>query len=148
MLRLRRPLVRPVLLVTVWLVAGCSDGVGKRLPVEGRVLVDGQPLRGASGTVVFIPDRAKGNPCPVSPTGTIDAEGAYTLSTKGQAGAPAGAYVVTVSALPPGTGDREVVKQKQQLHHPKYAAESTTPLRVEVKASPEASAYDLKVTRK
>jgi hypothetical protein len=146
MLRLRRPSVRPVILVTVCLAAGCSDGVGKRLPVEGRVLVDGQPLRGASGTVVFIPDRAKGNPCPVSPTGPIDAEGRYKLSTKGQPGAPAGSYVVTVSALPPGTGDREVVKK--QLHHPKFAAEATTSLKVEVTASPEADAYDLKVSRK
>jgi hypothetical protein len=146
MLRLRWPAVRPVFLVAVCLVPGCSDGVGKRHPVEGRVLVDGQPLRGASGTIVFIPDRAKGNQCPVSPTGSIDAEGHYKLSTKGHPGAPAGAYVVTVSALPPGTGDREVVKQ--QFHHPKYAAESSTPLRVEVKASPEADAYDLKVTRK
>jgi hypothetical protein len=148
MLRLRRPPVRPALLVAACLVAGCDDGVGKRLPVEGRVLVDGQPLRGASGTVVFVPDREKGNPCPVSPTGTIDAEGHYKLTTKGQPGAPAGPYVVTVSALPPGTGDREVVKQQQQLHHPKYAAEKTTPLKVEVTASPEAGAYDLKVTRK
>src|SRR5262245_8064929 len=146
MLRLRRPVVRPVLLVAVCLVAGCSDGVGKRLPVEGRVLVDGQPLRGSSGTVVFIPDRAKGNPCPVSPTGTIDGDGHYKLSTKGYPGAPAGPYVVTVSALPPGTGDREVVKQ--QFHHAKYAAEKTTPLKVEVTASPSADAYDLKVTRK
>ena len=146
MLRLCRPSIRPVLLVAVCLVAGCSDGVGKRLPVEGRVLADGQPLRGVSGTVVFIPDRAKGNQCPVSPTGTIDAEGHYKLATKGQPGAPAGFYVVTVAALPPGTGDREVVKQ--QLHHPRLAAEKTTPLKVEVSASPEAGAYDLKVTRK
>jgi hypothetical protein len=146
MLRLRRPSMRPVSLVIACLVAGCGDGVGKRLPVEGRVLVDGQPLRGASGTVVFVPDRAKGNQCPVSPTGTIDAEGNYKVSTKGQPGAPAGFYVVTVSALPPGTGDREVVKQA--LHHPRFAAEKTTTLRVEVTASPSADAYDLKVTRK
>jgi hypothetical protein len=146
MVRLRRPSLRPVLLVTVCLAAGCSDEVGKRLPVEGRVLVDGQPLRGASGTVVFIPDRAKGNQCPVSPTASIDPDGHYKLSTKGQPGAPAGWYVVTVSALPPGTGDREVVKKP--LHNPKFAAEKTTTLFVEVTASPSADAYDLKVTRK
>lgn len=140
-----------LLLVSVSFVAlsatsGCSDGVAKRYPVEGQVLVDGEPLRGASGSVMFVPDRSKGNESPHSAAGTIDGEGRYRLQTKGAAGAPAGWYIAVVTAVPPGTGDRDVVYKP--LHHQRFSAEKTSPLAVEVTASPPANAYDLKVTRK
>lgn len=126
------------------LAAGCSDKVGKRLPVEGRVLLGEKPLTGMSGMVVFIPDAEKGNKTEFRPTGAIDAEGKYRLATEGKPGAPAGWYKVTVTATPPGTGDREVVAP---VVHARYAVEKTTTLSVEVVAAPADGAYDLKVSR-
>src|SRR4051794_8076203 len=93
------------------LITGCGDGVGTRYPVEGQVLVDGAPLAGMSGQVTFEPDQTKGNKTPVSPSGEIDKDGRYKLSSKGKPGAPAGWYKVAVSPVPPGTGDREVIVQ-------------------------------------
>jgi hypothetical protein len=130
-------------LVTL-LLAGCN-GVGTRHPVEGQVLIDGKPMRGITGSVRFVPDGAKGNAGQFTATGEIDTEGRYKLVTRGKPGAPAGWYRVVVTALPPGAGDREVVRRPAV--HGRYGAEASTPLSVEVVPRPEAGAYDLKVTR-
>src|SRR5205823_1414977 len=101
-------LLVPVAWMFCLFVAGCGDGIGTRYPVEARVLVDGEPLTGMTGKVIFVPDKDKGNKTPVNAGGDIDAEGRYKLSTKGKPGAPAGWYKVVVSAVPPGTDDRDV----------------------------------------
>jgi hypothetical protein len=126
------------------LAAGCGDGVGKRVPVEGRVLVEGEPLTRAGGTVAFVPDPGKGNRGTFWAVGPIDADGRFTLATRGKAGVPAGWYKVVVKATPPGADDRET--QPDPLHHPRFAAANTTPLSVEVVTAPSAGAYDLVVT--
>ena len=59
------------LCVFVVLVAGCSDGRPKRVPVSGQVLIDGKPL--TSGAVRFIP--SSGRPS----VGSIDSDGKFTL---------------------------------------------------------------------
>jgi hypothetical protein len=125
-------------------VAGCGAD-DNLVPVEGRVLLQGQPLRGLSGSVTFVPDSSKGNASSTGAVGEIDAEGRYRLSTRGKPGAAPGWYKVVVTAVPAGTGDREVVRRPAL--HSRYAAEKTTPLSVQVVADPSASAYDLKVTR-
>jgi hypothetical protein len=143
------PSLRPLLVWGACLfglsAAGCSDGVGTRYPVEGQVLLKGTPLRGMAGRVMFVPDRAKGNTAPVNPIGAIDAEGRYTVASKGKPGAPAGWYKVVVNPLPPGAGDREDVKRP--AIHARFTTEKTTPLQIEVVAAPGAGAYDLKTTR-
>ncbi len=125
-----------------FLAGGCGDGVGKRVPVSGGVLVDGAPLRSMTGMVTFIPDKSRGNDSPHSASGAIDSEGRYVLSTKGKQGAPLGHYKVVVSAVPPGA-DRD---NSRLALHARFSVEQTTPLVVEVVASPAPDTYDLKTT--
>lgn len=77
-------------------VAGCGDSGPKLYPVTGKVTVNGNPL--SSGTVVFNPDKAKGNTFGGICVGELSSDGAYTLQTNGKPGAPAGPYKVTITA--------------------------------------------------
>jgi len=138
------PLVSGACLIAC-LALGCGDGIGTCYPVDGRVLLKGKPLQGMAGLVMFVPDRDKGNNTPVNPTGEIDTQGRYQLSTRGNPGAPAGWYKVVVNPFPPGSGDRGDVRRPPI--HGRYTVEKTTPLRIEVIAKPGAGAYDLKTTR-
>ena len=126
-------------------LVGCDDEVGPRYPVEGQVLLNGKPATALTGSVLFVPDITKDNKSPFRAGGQIDAEGRYSVSSNGKSGAPAGWYKVLVSAVPQGTGDREVVRRP--MINPRYAAEKTTPFSIEVVANPAPGAYDLKVTR-
>jgi hypothetical protein len=109
------------------------------------VLLNGKPLQGLSGSVVFVPDQAAGNSRPIAASGSLDATGHYRLVSNGKPGVPAGKYKVVVTAVPPGTGDRDVVKRPAVPN--RYAGEKTTPLSVEVAPEPAPGAYDLKLTR-
>ncbi len=121
---------------------GCGgDGV-QRLPVEGIVYLDGEPLRGMTGAVTFIPDLSRGNESPLRGNGEIDAEGRYTLFAGGKPGAPPGHYKVLVGAAPPGT-DRD---ESRLVVPPRYVVERDTPLRMEVVPDPEPGHYDLRLT--
>src|SRR5262245_26676316 len=65
-------LSRFVVLVALWIcTVGCGDGRPARVPVSGKVLIDGQPLK--VGYIRFVPTgtRASG--------GSIDAKGRFTL---------------------------------------------------------------------
>lgn len=87
---LRRPARVAVLAALTFLASttGCGDGMGKTYAVSGKVTINGVPLKGKSATIMFIPDRAKGNDTQFEPGGTIDSSGNYTLFTKSQRGAP------------------------------------------------------------
>jgi hypothetical protein len=72
---------------------GCGDGRIERYPVEGTVLVDGQPADGA--LVFFCPVNASGELENLRPSGKADASGKFTLTTIDFGdGAPAGEYKV------------------------------------------------------
>jgi hypothetical protein len=134
-----------ILALTALAAYGCSgNDVGPCEPVSGIVTLEGQPLRGVVGSVDFVPDRTQGNNSTFIAHGTLDGQGRYKLSTRGKAGAPPGWYKVVVSATPPGA-DRDSARLAV---HPRYAAESTTPLTREVVADAPPGAYDLKLTRK
>ncbi len=89
--------------VALWALAGaatlCLVGCGPRGPavqfVQGRVLVDGEPLADAS--VGFNPVGAAG----LAAYGATDSSGTYRLTTtqggRKEAGAPIGDYIVTVT---------------------------------------------------
>lgn len=134
--RLRRRLLA---VVALSLACGCGDSVGPCHAVEGGVRVDGKPLRGMTGFVTFLPDKARGNNTPFSPRGELDREGRYTLSTKGKPGAPPGWYKVVLTAMPPGA-ERDNARLAINL---RYTVEKTTPLTREVVADPAPGAYDL-----
>ena len=56
------------------------------ITVKGKVTVKGKPL--GMGTIVFHPDREKGNTSKLEPRGTISSEGTYELEGSDDAGAP------------------------------------------------------------
>jgi hypothetical protein len=123
---------------------GLSSGCGgtKLTPVSGRVTVDGKAL--TTGTVRFIPDKAKGNTFGGEPIGEINAQGEYTLQTRGKPGAPLGSYKVAVSANE-SIGTDNTSAKPGSLVNPTYSLAETTPLEIQVVAQPGAGAYDLKL---
>ncbi len=126
------------------LVAGCGGDGPKLLPVKGNVTADGQAL--SKGSVRFVPDAAKGNAGKHEPAGEIGADGSYTLSTSGKAGAPAGWYKVSVISTDPPDSSKPL--DVKSYVGKKFNDPQTSPLIVEVVASPAAGAYDLKASAK
>ena len=75
MWHLRSCFLRGALIVAVCLApSGCGDtsGVGRTVPVAGRITLNGAPLTATTTVVLFKPDPAKGNVSPWEPTGTVD----------------------------------------------------------------------------
>jgi hypothetical protein len=125
-----------VALTLVACISGCGDGAGAS--VSGTVLVDGKPA--TKGSVRFVPDKSKGNTFGQEPTGTIGADGKYTLK------APKGWYKATVVSSE--TPDSTKPNATKAYVAAKYGNPDTSGLSVEVVGSPAAGAYDLKVTEK
>jgi hypothetical protein len=136
-------------------IAGCGDksGVGKVVPVAGKVTVAAQPL--TAGTVTFVPDAAKGNNSKFQPFGMLDKDGKYKLHTEGKEGAPPGWYKVTISTMvPPGSdvpapskgGENKTAGPTVSID-PKYTTAETTPISLEVKDDPQAGDYDIKLIK-
>jgi hypothetical protein len=83
----------PVIFASV-LQAGCDDGRIARVPVSGKVLIDGRPA--TIGSVRFYPQSGQGRPS----SGTIQPDGSFSLFTfEENDGIPPGVYDVTVSAI-------------------------------------------------
>ena len=135
-------------------VAGCGSGGPKLYPVSGKVMLGKEPLK--AGMVTYFPDEAKGNKSKNSPTGEIQSDGSYKLSTSGKPGAPAGWYKIMVTTSTPGMGgattpdpnNPQVASLNPQGSGPqvndKYKSVSTTDLAKEV--VPSGGAYDLEVS--
>jgi hypothetical protein len=133
---------------------GHNSGVGKVVPVSGRVTVGAQAL--TVGTVNFIPDASRGNTSKSRPFGMIGSDGTYRLITETNEGAPPGWYKVTVSTMaPPGSDVPPPVKKaaprpiqvKPTNVNPKYTHPAWTDLVIEVKDDPKEGAYDLKLIK-
>jgi hypothetical protein len=140
-----------VFLLFPFLAFGCGDssGVGKTYPVKGNITFKDQPWVTNTTIILFKPDRAKGNQSPFVPAGSVDEQGAYTITTKGKEGAPPGWYKVQVTA----TGEYEEHPKSKNRHPgphsvlpPKYGQEATSDLAIEVVERPAPNAYDLKLT--
>jgi hypothetical protein len=122
------------------MVAGCgSSGKDKLYPVSGKVTLGGTVL--TAGQVTFHPDLSKGNNAKGVPTGALGADGTYSLTTDGKAGAPVGAYKVTVITNFPGASGTPVPI------NPKYANPNASGLNREVVPNSASAAYDLQVTK-
>ncbi len=128
-----------VLLLSLAGCGGAPDSVGHTVPVKGKVMVDGKLAD--HGSVALWPDAAKGNASKYECTGDIAADGTYTVYTKGKAGAPPGAYKVTVAiqSKVDSTDPKKAVMESPK----KYQAKDTSPLAFEVVEKPAAGAYDL-----
>lgn len=122
-------------------ISGC--GGEKLIPVSGKVtFADGKPL--TSGSVMFKPDKAKGNTFSGEAIGEINSSGEYTLQSRGKPGAPAGAYKVIVTSTGPTTPDNTKVST-QSLVPQKYLTAETTPLEKTVADKAPAGTYDLQL---
>src|SRR5262245_24964254 len=86
-----RRVLAGVVLASAVAAAGCG-GEGPRHPVDGRVLLKGQPLKGKEGQVMLKPDAAKGNKASVASAGALQRDGSFSILTTGKPGAPAGWY--------------------------------------------------------
>ncbi|HMC10721.1 MAG TPA: hypothetical protein VKH44_05505 [Pirellulaceae bacterium] len=125
-------------------LAGCnSSGVGRIVPVKGKITVDGKPL--TIGSLVFKPDAAKGNPSQFGPAATIAADGSYSLFTKEKQGAPLGWYKVGVVAQEADPGNP--YGPMKSLVPQRYNDAESSGLAIEVVAAPTPGTYDLKLAR-
>jgi hypothetical protein len=96
-----------VLALALVVASGCSRQMAK---VQGKVLLDGSPLEGA--TVTFMPEGGSG----LSASGFTGEDGVFTLTTRTTGdGAVAGDYHVIItkqakSSMPEGAGDASNMK--------------------------------------
>jgi hypothetical protein len=122
-------------------VSACGESGEQFYPVEGKVLLEGQPL--PRGAVALRPDAERGNTSHHHPIGEIGPDGAFTVRTIGRAGAPPGWYKVLIIAHEPVEQPVEPV----WLTHARYRDERTTPFAVEVGPQPKPDAYTFELTR-
>src|SRR5437879_271898 len=77
------------------MIGGCSRNAGDATPVVGQLTVDGKP---ASAAVVTFHPVSATNPDAPRPTGRVDSEGRFQLTSSAAGdGAPPGDYKVTVT---------------------------------------------------
>jgi hypothetical protein len=134
---------------------GCSDGsgVGRTVPVAGKITLANEPLTAKNTIVLFKPDTSKGNTSPFEPAGTVDEAGNYTVQTKGKQGAPPGWYKVVVTARDeapaehPKSGGPQHRPVARSLVPARYGQDKTSGLSLEVVENPAPGAYDLKLTK-
>jgi hypothetical protein len=124
-------------------LAGCGSPTDKLLPVVGTVTLAGKPL--TKGTVVFHPDKERGNATPHEPRGQIDGQGRYEMVTAGQPGVPPGHFKVCVLAVKQASNPNDPYSKTEFLVDRRYVDASKTPLEVEVAADPPAGRYDFNV---
>ena len=126
-------------------LSGCdSSGVGRLVPVRGKVTLDGQPL--TTGSLVYMPSAEKGNTSNYEPAATINADGTYQLFTAQRDGAPIGWYKVWVVAQAPAD-DKNPYAPTKSLIPARYAEPGTSKLEIEVVNRPSEGAYDLKLSK-
>ena len=109
-----------ILVAIPLLVAGCGDGLPTRVPVSGRVVIDGEPVR--FGMIKLI------NPNTRAASGRLDEEGRFQLTClKKHDGVIPGAHRVEVTATE-GIDERTV-----RWHAPKkYASASASGIEVTI----------------
>jgi hypothetical protein len=132
--------------------SGCGDasGVGRTVPVSGKLTLDDVPWTAKTTIVLFQPDGSRGNSSLFTPTGTVDAEGNYTMTTQAKKGAPPGWYNVVVTAREEAAPVHPKTPQQRRpvassLLPARYGVAETSGLSIEVVESPGPGAYDLKL---
>lgn len=111
---------RALPLIATVVLAGCGDYRPERVPVSGRVVIDGQPLE--HGFVRFIAAKDRPSVAELGPDGRFE----LTCFTQ-KDGSVLGQHVVTVTAA------ESVSPQEQKWHAPKrYADPATSDLSVTI----------------
>jgi hypothetical protein len=102
------------------LASGCGDRRPARVPVSGRVLIDGKPL--TVGNVKFVPDGSRPS------SAKVDAQGRFTLTCyDGEDGVVLGRHRAQISAMEVISGSKV-----RWLAPPKYADFRTSELEFEI----------------
>jgi hypothetical protein len=123
-------------------LVGCDSGP-TLVPVKGVVMLNDKPL--TSGTVIYHPDKGKGNKFGGLSIGEINDKGEYTLLTNGKPGAPVGDCKVTVTSTGSATVPDNTKPTTKSPVNQTYATVELTPLAVQVVEKGAPGAYDLKV---
>jgi hypothetical protein len=113
-----------VLCLGVAFFGGCGGGAGQS-EVAGTVTLDGKPI--GPGWIEFTSPEKK-----MSASGTINADGSYTLTGNPKTGLAAGKYQVALSVreVPPNPGDRP--PPGKLLIPEKYESGATSGLEFEI----------------
>ena len=120
-----------------WLTCvGCGE---RRAEVSGKATVDGKPLSSKLITILFAPDLD--NPLKKIPSGVLDDQGNYIMSTGATGGVPLGRYRVHVH------WDSKNARGQVCPVHSRFLDSGLTTLTIDVVANPAPGAYDLKFTR-
>jgi len=122
-------------------LAGC--GGSSLIPVSGTVLVDGKPLTGAAGAVMFVP--VKGG---TSAAGSLQKDGTFKLATGAAPGLAPGEYQVGVTAMTPTVpkpGSSEPEEIPKPLILPRYADPNSSGLKFTIRS---AESLDIKLESK
>lgn len=110
--------ILPALALVSLCTLGCGDGRPMRVPVSGKVLVDGTPA--TRGSLSFYPESGQGRPS----SAAIKSDGSFTVYTfEKDDGIPPGTYDVTVLAMETIGPEGE---EKIRYHIPKKYADRTT----------------------
>ena len=129
---------------------GCGREV-TLLPVEGKVMVGDKVLAmdaNTTGTVIFHPDKAKGNTSLEEPRGSIDAAGNYKILTGRKLGAAPGWYKVTVDAAKVLDPKNPYHSASSWLHPERYIDKEKSNLTLQVVENAQPGTYDLKLEPK
>lgn len=133
--------------------SGCGDtsGVGRTVPVTGKVTFNDTPWTAKTTILMFKPDADKGSSSPFEPVGTVDANGSYRLTTNGKNGAPPGWYKVVITAREEAAPEHAKTPGphrpvSKSLLPAKYGKAETSGLSIEVVENPSPGAYDLKLS--
>jgi hypothetical protein len=116
-------------------MASCGDGHRKVYPVQGKILVNGQPAVGA--VVMFYPEKDQSLEA-IHPVGKVGEDGSFTLCSFGDGdGAPPGAYIVTVTWPDLSRRSSKTGGIPQKGDHPdrlkgRYSSAAHSPLRARV----------------
>ncbi len=117
--------------VALPLLGGCSDGLPKRVPVKGRVTIDGEPL--THGYIRFFPSEGRMS------GGSFDEEGYFSLSCfEPGDGALVGEHKIAILAQEP------LGETKMRWHAPKkYSNPATSDLRETIDSPTESIEIEL-----
>jgi hypothetical protein len=134
-----RQFLLPVVILTLAVTAGCSDGKLKIYPVSGQIMYNGQPLKGVE--IAFHPTDAK-NDTGYPPHGKTDADGKFILTTYVKDdGAPAGEFKLAIAFAVEAVEEGADQSKKLSFQVPaKYHKAETSGLTAVVK--PESNVLD------
>lgn len=110
---------------------GCGDRRPELVPVQGTVLLDGQPLK--VGQVLTQPDAGRGA------NGAIQPDGTFQLQTGREPGALVGVHRVAVVAYEAGDSTLPEAPLGKLLVSQRYTSAETSGLTIEVKRGSDNS---------